>query len=72
LSIEIVGFLHIFRKKLKKGVLTHIHANLAVALLLGLLLFVFGVDLATWNIVRQTRATMFRFLSYASFSILFL
>ena len=45
--------LQLFRKKLKKGVLLHVHVNLAVALLLALLFFVFGVDLATWNSVRQ-------------------
>ena len=36
-----------FRKKLKKGVLLYIHLNLAVALLLGLMVFVTGIDTAT-------------------------
>ena len=51
--------LQLFRKKLKKGVLLHVHVNLAVALLLALLFFVFGVDLAISNSVRQTGTTLF-------------
>jgi hypothetical protein len=41
------------RKKLKKGVLLHIHLNLCIALLLALVLFVAGIETATVNSVRS-------------------
>ncbi len=47
LCIFSIKWNNICRKQLKKGVLIHIHVNLAVALLLSLLIFMFGVDLAS-------------------------
>ena len=41
-----------FRKKLRKGVIGYVHVNLALALLLGFVIFMFGVELASWNSVR--------------------
>ncbi len=41
------------RKKLNKGVL-YVHLNLAISLLLALLIFVFGVDLASSEEVKKT------------------
>ncbi len=41
------------RKKLKKGVLLYVHLNLAISLLLALLIFVFGVDLASSEEVKK-------------------
>jgi len=44
------------RKKLKKGVLLYIHFNLALALLLAMVVFVAGVETASFNMVRKDLA----------------
>ncbi len=41
------------RKKLKKGVLLYVHLNLSVALLLAMLVFIVGVDHASFNTVSN-------------------
>ncbi len=41
------------RKKLKKGILLYIHINLASSLLLAMIVFLLGVDRASFNKVKQ-------------------
>ena len=47
----IVTVAHSFRKKIFKAKVYKVHLNLSIALLLGLLLFVSGVETATGNTV---------------------
>ncbi len=46
-----------FRGKLQKGVLLYIHINLTVSLLLAMIVFVTGVDHATFKKVRSLLIT---------------
>ena len=39
--------IHVCRKKLEKGVLLYLHLNLSIALLIGLIIFVAGIETAT-------------------------